>query len=39
MHCLEFKKRLNSLNEKDKKYVYTLTLMDAVNYLNDYNFV
>ncbi len=33
MHCIEFKKKLNLLNEKEREYVYTLTLIEAVEYL------
>lgn len=36
MHCLEFKSRLSLLNEDEKKYVYTLTLIEAVEYLKYY---
>ncbi len=33
MHCLEFKNKLSLLNEEEKKYIYTLTLVEAVEYL------
>lgn len=33
MKFFEFKRRLNLLNEDEKKFVYQLTLVDAVNFL------
>ncbi len=36
MHCLEFKNKLNLLNEEEKKYIYSLTLVEAVEYLKYY---
>ncbi len=33
MHCVEFKNRLSLLGEEERKYVYTLTLVEAVEYL------
>ncbi len=33
MKFFEFRRRLNLLNEDDKKFIYQLTLVDAVNFL------
>lgn len=37
MHCLEFKNKLSLLNEEERKYIYTLTLVQAVEYLKCHN--
>ena len=33
MNFLEFKKRINLLNEIEKNFMYTLSLEDAINFL------
>lgn len=33
MHFLEFKRRMNLLTAEEKKYIYQLSLIDAINYL------
>lgn len=35
MHFLEFKRRMNLLTAKEKEFIYSLTLIEAVNYLKE----
>ncbi len=36
MHYLEFKNRLSLLDEEERRYIYTLTVGEAIEYLKYY---
>ncbi len=35
MNCKEFKRKMAALNEEERKYINKLSLIDAVNYLQE----